>query len=158
MQLPDKTESFGNDPMDAYSVPLKHEQTELAEIFTLKERLKPGRSLVPLWDERQPIVASFANRYSYLVRFEAVGMQAGNHYHKKKQEFYFALSGEFTIIIEDTKTKEREEFALSERDNRTIYVQPPLAHTVISKTANALLLVQASSPELANDTFEYKVV
>jgi oxalate decarboxylase/phosphoglucose isomerase-like protein (cupin superfamily) len=82
---------------------------------------------------------------------------AANHYHKIKQEIYYALHGELTVILEDVKTKEREELQLKSGDNRFIFVPANIAHVVISKTDDDSLLVIASHHEATTDELPYTV-
>jgi mannose-6-phosphate isomerase-like protein (cupin superfamily) len=151
---------FGTDPLDEYSRPVSERATKLAKIFMLKERAnpeKPGRAVSIVWDERLPLVEDFKNRYSYVVRFTEQNGKAGNHYHKLKQEIYYALHGEFTVVLEDVVTKEREELQLKAGDNQFIYVPVSVAHVVISQTDDDMLLVTASHPEISTDELPYQV-
>lgn len=153
--------SFGQNSMDTYSVPLEEHTTKLGKIFKMKERAnpeKPGRTLSVMWDLRNPLIPDFVNRYSYLVRFAKPRGKAGNHYHQKKHELYFAVRGDFTVILENTTTKEREEITLREGDNQFLYVKPPIAHLVISKSEDGALLVMASAPEVTTDEYHYNIV
>jgi mannose-6-phosphate isomerase-like protein (cupin superfamily) len=158
--MTDRQLQFGNDPLDEYSKPISQRRTKLAKIFTLKERAnpeKPGRAVSIVWDERLPLIEGFTNRYSYVVRFTEQNGKAGNHYHKQKQEIYYALHGEFTIVLEDVATKEREELHLKSGDNQFIYVPVSVAHVVISQTNDDALLVVASHPEISTDEIPYLV-
>jgi len=153
--------NFGDDPLDEYSKPVSERVTNLARVFTLKERAKPekpGRAVSIVWDERLPLIENFKNRYSYVVRFTQQNGKAGNHYHKLKQEIYYALHGEFMIVLEDVTTKEREELRLKAGDNQFIYVPISVAHVVVSQTDDDALLVIASHPEISTDELPYQVV
>lgn len=152
--------NFGDDPLDEYSKPISERATKLTKVFTLRERAKPekpGRTVSVVWDERLPLVEDFKNRYSYVVRFTQQHGKAGNHYHKRKQEIYYALHGEFTVVLENIATKEREELHLKAGDNQCIYVPAFIAHVVISQTDDDALLVVASHPEASVDEMPYKV-
>jgi mannose-6-phosphate isomerase-like protein (cupin superfamily) len=152
---------FGYDPLDEYSKPVDVRVTNLAKVFMLNERAnpeKPGRSISVVWDERLPLIDGFKNRYSYVVRFTQQHGKAGNHYHKLKQEIYYALHGQFTIVLEDIATKKREELHLSAGDGQFIYIPAMVAHVVISQTEDDALLVIASHPELSTDEFPHQVV
>jgi quercetin dioxygenase-like cupin family protein len=152
---------FGDDPLDAYSVPAEVQPTKLATVITLKVRAKPqkpGRSVTVVWDERSPLLKQFTNRYSYVVRFDKKGDKAANHYHRIKQEMYHAAHGAFKVILEDVVTKEREELRLQAGDNRCIYVPPGVAHVVIAQTNDDVLLVTASHHEATADELPYSVV
>ncbi len=148
------------DSHDTYSLPTSSRVTKLAKIFIMKARSsldKPGKTVVIMSDARMPLVPGFNNKYSYIVRFKGVGSKAGNHYHRRKDELYSAIQGEFTILIENIQTKEREELSLKAGDNMLLYVQAPYAHAVISKTTEAVLLVMATNPDVEDDVFAYPI-
>ena len=148
------------DSLAAYSEPVNIEITKLSKVFTLRDRAnpnKPGRTVSVTWDERLPLIKGFANRYSYVVRFGKPGDVAANHFHKKKQELYYALHGEFKIILEDVQTNKREELTLKDGDNRFIHVPANVAHVVISQTTDDALLVIANHPESLDDEFPYEL-
>lgn len=155
------TPEFGSDPMDQFSIPLKREKTHLGELLSLSVRQrsdKPGRSLSIVWDERAPLIEGFANRYSYFVTFQEKGSLAGNHYHLEKQEIYFPLIGDFTVIFENPENKEREEIELKTSEHNAIFVPAGVAHVVRAESEIAILLVTATSPQVDRDEFEYRVL
>jgi len=148
-------------PLDDYSRPVSTRATRLAKVFTLRERAKrekPGRTVSVVWDERWPLVNGFVSRYCYVVRFGGRGDIAGNHYHKSKQEIYYALHGAFSVILEDVATNTREELKLEAGNNQFIYVAANIAHVVVARTGDAILLVTASRPETPEDEFPYPLV
>ena len=151
----------GKDPMDVYSKPIGVTKTKLTKIFKMKAREipeKPGRSLVITWDKRLPLVEGFENSYSYLVTFAGKGNLAGNHYHKEKTELFTPVIGDFTIILEDIETKEREEITISTKDHPVVYIPKGIAHTVVADSDIAVLLVTASYPGTEGDEFPYKLL
>lgn len=152
---------FGSDPMDQFSIPLKRQKTLLGELLFLPVRQradKPGRSLSVVWDGRVPLIENFSNRYSYFVTFQNKGSLAGNHYHSGKQEIYFPLIGDFTVVLENPKTKEKEEVSLRAQEHTAVFVPAGVAHAVRSESEAAILLVTATSPQVDSDEFEYKVL
>lgn len=151
---------FGNDPMDVYTKPIDVTETKLSRIFKIQARrtaAKPGRSLLVTWDARLPLVDGFINRYSYLVSFDNKGNVAGNHYHEQKQELFCPVAGDFIVLLEDIKTKEREEIKISAKDTPVIFIQTRIAHTVVADSDNAVLLVAATHPGTEADEFPYKL-
>jgi oxalate decarboxylase/phosphoglucose isomerase-like protein (cupin superfamily) len=131
--------------------------TSLAKIFTTQIRTKPGKTKEVMWDAQGNPIPGFAINYTYSVNFDETNIKAGDHYHRQKHELYSAMHGEFHVVIEDTKTKTREEHTLKAGDGQLIYVKPPLAHVVVSKTPGAVLLVMANAPDVDSDTFPYNV-
>ena len=153
-------QDFGKDPIDIYSKPINVKETNLTRIFRLQSREtpeKPGRSLLVTWDKRVPLVDGFENRYSYLLSLDKKGNVAGNHYHEQKQELFNAVVGDLIVILEDIGTKEREELKISAKDRTLIYIPTRVAHTIVSDSDTAVLLVTASSPGTENDEFPYKL-
>ncbi len=145
--------------MDQYSVPIAEERTGITKIFQIKIRKKsekPGRTLTVVWDARRPLIKGIVNRYSYLVKFEKRGSLAGNHYHKRKQELFFAVNGDFLITLEDIETKKKEQISLRAKDDKMIFIPSRIAHVVVSTTKNAILLVTATSAGTEADEFTYK--
>ncbi len=59
-----------------------------------------------LWDERHHFFPGLKNRYAYISRFFEASSHAGNHYHITRNEFYRAITGQFTIVLENVETKE----------------------------------------------------
>lgn len=156
-----KVIEFGSDPMDQFSTPIKSETTRFGRLLTLPVRAhpdKPGRELSVVWDARVPLVEGFDNCYSYIVQFTAQGNVAGNHYHKIKQEIYFPVEGEFVVILENPKTKERETIQLRSVDHIALFVPSGIAHVVRAETTSATLLVTATSPQVDRDEFAYTVL
>ncbi len=143
--------------MDQYSKPLKVEETILGVKYLLNpRRTKPGRELVVAYDQRFPLV-NFPLRYSYFLRFLKKGNIAGNHYHRKKQEIFIPIKGEFEIHLEDVVTKKREVINLISSDVVAFYVKTKVSHKVVSKKENGVLLVLASDPSKDEDDIEYKI-
>jgi dTDP-4-dehydrorhamnose 3,5-epimerase-like enzyme len=146
--------------MDIYSKPINEVETKLSKIFEMKPRKsddKPGRSLSVLWDVRSRLIPEFENNYDYLVTFDKKGEKAGNHYHDSKQELFIPVVGQVKILLEDTNTKEKEEFTLNSKDNKILYVKPNVAHTVVSDSDISALLVIASFPNNLMDEKPYEI-
>lgn len=78
----------------------------------------------------------------YFVTFAKKGIVRGNHYHKKKEEYFGIAYGKVRLIIEDIKTKERKEFILSSDDPEFVRIKlgPKIAHVVESLSDNAVLI------------------
>lgn len=148
------------DPMDRFSIPLREVPTKLSKMYVMDQREKPdkpGRALTVLWDEREPVFPGFVNRYSYMVRFASKDSLAGNHYHVRRNELYMAAHGDFKVILEHVKSKEREEVDLRMADNAMLYVPPYHAHLVIPQSDDCQLVVITDYPELASDQIDYPV-
>lgn len=146
--------------MDKYSIPVDKTKTKLSFLFNMRVREtpeKPGRKLAIVWDSRTPLVDGFENKYTYTVTFAAIGNVAGNHYHNIKQELFYPALGKFKVILENTKTKEREEIELDSDKHQALYIPNKIAHVVIAKSNPAVFLVTASSPATDEDELTYRL-
>lgn len=152
--------NFGDDPIDIYSSPVEIQKTKLSKLFILQPREtkeKPGRKLSVVWDARKPLVPRFANNYSYYVTFKTKGNIAGNHYHKKKEELFYAVNGELTVFLEDGHTKMKEEIRLLSTKHQALFIPKNISHMVRADTDNAILLVIATASGVTSDEFKYKI-
>lgn len=52
----------------------------------------------------------------------------GDHYHKRKTEWYCVLKGQMKLVLKDTKTEELKEFILSDKKLQTIKISPGISH------------------------------
>ncbi len=149
-----------SDPMDIYSKPIKTQNTKLGRLFWMQPRRKPekpGRELIVNFDDRFPFANDFEVHFSYLVKFFEIGNFAGNHYHIKKQELFIPVSGKFTVHLENIETKEKETIKIDSEERQIFYIQPKTAHKVVSESANAVLLVLATSANIDGDEFGYVI-
>lgn len=148
------------DPANRFSFPKGVENTLVAKKFCFEPREnpeKPGRSLRVIFDARFPFVDGFHPRYMYSVSFEKAGNKAGNHYHVKKNEIFFPLSGQFEIHMARIKDGEKETVELSSENHEALFVESGIAHKVVAKSNDAILLVLASDPNVESDEFPYIV-
>lgn len=143
--------------MDKYSSPLKTEETKLGIKYWLNpRRTKLGRELLVIYDQRFPFI-KFKLRYSYYVRFLEEGNTAGNHYHRKKEEIFIPIEGNFEVHLEDIDSREREIIRLNALENVAFYVRTNISHKVVSKKKEGVLLVMASSPSMDEDEIDYHI-
>jgi len=91
------------------------------------------------------------------------GKIRGNHYHKKKLEWFTIFNGRVNVVLEDIKTKERKDLVLdsSQEYLSRIFLNNKIAHVFknISDTTVVLIaytnkIYDANNP----DTYEYKVL
>ena len=146
------------DPMDRFSKPVEVQDTKLGKLFCLDSRKnpdKPGRVFRVIFDNRFPLVDGFEPKYLYSVTFDDEGNQAGNHYHHEKSELFCALSGSFEVHLEDPDSKEHEIIDLNSDTHEIFFIKAGIAHKVISKSKNSVLLVVATAPNIDGDEFHY---
>jgi len=141
------------------SKPFVVSKTKLSKTFTMQVRKnpeKPGRSIKDVWDIRKPLLKDFENNYSYIVTLRGKGNIAGNHYHKNKQELIFPIMGNFTVLLENIESKEREVISLEVTKHQVIYFPSGIAHAIRAETDRAIFLVIATSAE--GDVVQYKIL
>ena len=91
------------------------------------------------------------------------GKIRGNHYHKKKLEWFMILNGKVKVVIEDTETKEKKEFILdsSEEYLYRIFLDTRVAHA-FKNISNFTVVLVAYTNKIYDpnnpDTYEYKVL
>jgi quercetin dioxygenase-like cupin family protein len=66
----------------------------------------------------------------YIAAIEFVkGTVRGNHYHQRKQEWVYLISGSVELVVEDVESKLRETVNMVAGD--LAYVSPGVAHTFV---------------------------
>lgn len=145
--------------VDALSLPVSKQETDLAILFEIPERKsseKPGRILQMIWDKRFPLVKGMAGAYVYTVTITSGGARPGNHYHKKRKEIYFVLSGIVEVFLENIATRKQQRCSLGDKP-QALYIKPGVAHVVVPHTEHSILLVVADSPNSDGDEFGYEI-
>lgn len=98
----------------------------------------------------------------YLVTFESKMSIRGNHYHKKKKEWFVAVQGKLKAILEDVKSKERIEFILDGDGDEyeRVYIGENIAHAFINISKTAIMINYCNRPYHADnpDTYFYKLI
>jgi len=52
----------------------------------------------------------------------------GNHYHKRKTEWYCVIKGKMKLVLRDNETEEVNEFILGDKKLQTIEISPGVSH------------------------------
>jgi quercetin dioxygenase-like cupin family protein len=94
--------------------------------------------------------------YRHLVYWDLdqTGQERGHHYHQRKTENVYILSGEMDLLVEDLESGSKETILVQAGDRLTI--RPHLAHAYRSRKYSQVL---EYSPETydAADTVPYKL-
>lgn len=72
----------------------------------------------------------------------------GNHYHKRKIEWFSVVKGKGKMIFEDNKSKKREEIILDGENPSIIKVNPHISHALQNITDEDMYLIV-----IANEVF-----
>ena len=85
------------------------------------------------------------------------GIVKGNHYHKRKLEWYCVIKGKALIVLEDNETGERKEIILDEKSPELLKIFPNTSHAIknIGKGI-MLLLIYTNEPFNKEDPDTYK--
>jgi oxalate decarboxylase/phosphoglucose isomerase-like protein (cupin superfamily) len=97
--------------------------------------------------------------HTYIVTINP-GMTRARHYHRNKEEWLALTHGKLTLLLEDTRTRQRERIELSAKDPETkiIYIPPLVAHAIRNPgEAEAGIIVFSRNPEDREDTIPYEV-
>jgi len=82
------------------------------------------------------------------------GVDRGHHYHLKKSDRLYVISGEVELLLEDPQTGEKNKAHLKTGDR--VLIAPGVAHAVRSLTY-AQVLEYAPAPYDPADTYPYKL-
>ena len=101
-----------------------------------------------------------ASKHFFISKSKA-GVIRGNHYHKRKSEWFYVIQGKCRIVAENIVTKKREEINIDEKDDLAVNVGPNTAHAfknVGSDEMILLALVNEAHNQKDPDTYKYKLI
>lgn len=89
------------------------------------------------------------------------GAIRGNHYHKRKVEWFSVVKGKAKLVLEDNESNKREELILSEDTPAIVKVSPNISHAIqnIGKDEMYLIVIvnEVFNPDDA-DTFYVNLI
>ena len=91
---------------------------ELAE----KRLLLPQGELAQFYNGEEPV------RYIAAIEF-VKGTVRGNHYHQRKQEWVYLVTGAVQLVVEDLRNNQRETVPMAAGD--LAYISPGIAHAFV---------------------------
>ncbi len=112
------------------------------------------RVRLPQGDLVQIIQGGPGARYLAWVELRP-GQPRGNHYHLRKEEHHYQISGEVTWVVADRETGERAEFTLLPGELLTL--APGVAHAVLPITAGQAVEFSPEPLDLS-DTYRHPLV
>lgn len=81
------------------------------------------------------------------------GIAKGNHYHKRKWEWYCVIKGKMKLVLKDMETGNKEEIILSEDKLEILKIGPNIAHGFKNIGEDMLfVLMYIDSPFYPDDT------
>lgn len=115
----------------------------------LKRLLLPQGELAQFHDSDE------AMRYMALIELKAGGVR-GNHYHRRKKEFIYVLSGGFDLTVVDAENPSRSATLALNAGERVI-IEPGIAHAL--RTREAGFAIEYSPVQFdPSDTLRHAVV
>jgi len=91
------------------------------------------------------------------------GAVRGNHYHKSKLEWFTILNGKVRVLLEDIKTKRREDLILDSSENflKRVLINNETAHAFKNISDSTVVLVVYTNKiydPKKPDTYDYKLL
>jgi len=111
------------------------------------------RLMLPQGELAQLLDGSRAIRFLAFVELRA-GTQRGNHFHKKKEEYFYLIAGRVDLWVEDVVTKARQRIPLEPGD--LAFGPTGVAHTIAVLDAGEAVEF-SEAPFDPQDTFRYRV-
>lgn len=76
-----------------------------------------------------------------LVTTAHPGQTKGNHYHKRKTEWYCVLQGRGLLIIRDLSSQEKTELEIGENNMVLVKISPNYLHSITNIGENEMILL-----------------
>ncbi|HVO94602.1 MAG TPA: WxcM-like domain-containing protein [Terriglobales bacterium] len=86
------------------------------------------------------------------------GKTKGKHFHRRKTEWFSVVSGDARLYLHDTRTGEKTEVPLGEKNMVTVTIPPHVAHAITSNGDMPFYLIVVASEDFNPDdadTFPY---
>lgn len=97
----------------------------------------------------------------FIVTFSKSNVIRGNHYHKRKHEWFTILQGKVKLYLYDLKTKEHTTYIVSDKQLELIEIKPYIVHTIKNigkKNLIFLGLVDEIFDDTNSDTYDYNLI
>ena len=92
----------------------------------------------------------------YISQAKYPGVVKGNHYHKRKIEWFCVIKGTAELYLKDKKSKEEMTIIMGEDNMKMVKVEPYIIHAFKSVGAGEMiLLAYISEPFIAEDSDTY---
>lgn len=97
----------------------------------------------------------------FLVSFSKPGAIRGNHYHKRKREWFSILQGKVELYLYDLKTKEKGTYIISSEKMEFVEMEPNVAHAIKNIGKQELIFFEVIDEPFDPqdpDTYPYKII
>lgn len=77
------------------------------------------------------------------------GFLRGNHFHRRKHEFFALMSGQARLVVEDIETKKRKEHALDATGDHIVRIRvgPGVAHVIKNVSSETVVVCSYTDKE-----------
>ena len=123
------------------------EELPITVEFLKEKRLIEGRGELVLLADGEEI-----RHITYFSLQPGKGFYRGGHYHKKKKEKFYVLSGSARILLEDIETREYK--VLDVDAGKRVTIMPMCAHKFYALTSVQIIEYYSSAYDL-NDDIRY---
>lgn len=89
------------------------------------------------------------------------GVVRGNHYHRRKSEWFYLIQGKCKVRAVDPRTKQKEEFTLKDNQHIILNFEPNIVHAFKNVGKNEMILmalVNESHNQKDPDTYKYVIL
>ena len=89
------------------------------------------------------------------------GKVRGNHYHKRKTEWFSVPSGKGLLLLKDLATGEEEKILMGENALKTVKITPGIVHAIKNNGTNNMVLIVYTDETFdptAPDTYYQKIL
>jgi len=89
------------------------------------------------------------------------GIIRGNHFHKRKVEWFSVVKGKAKLILEDNESKKREELVLSDDEPTIVKITPNVSHAIQNigyDEMHLIVIVNEVFDPHATDTFYVNLI
>ncbi len=124
-------------------------------------KIKDDRGSLIVFLKQSEIISRKHFGQIYYVTFDQRGAVRGNHYHTKSTEWFGVVVGNVKVVVENVKTKARQEILLSSRKNQytKIQIDPYCAHAIQCLSKKAVLLSYCNTEWTSeDDTHHHKLI
>jgi len=97
----------------------------------------------------------------FLVSSSEPGVVRGQHYHKRKTEWFLVIEGKAKIYFKDINSSEESSMEVNSDSPQIIEVLPNIAHSIENIGKSKMILLGIVNEPLSKedpDTFSYKVI
>ncbi len=97
----------------------------------------------------------------FFVSKSKPGVIRGNHYHKRKLEWFYVLEGRAKLYLYDLKTKKRTSCIITSQKPELIEIMPNIAHAIKNIGRNKMILLAIINKKFdpkRPDTFRYDLI